>query len=207
MKMVRLGLLFFLFYAGCQNAQRDDSVDKSKQVWTSEGVLSVPAEYPQNISWGEEVDGLQLGAWLDRDDSVLFCVIRNRSDQSILYSDYLLGSWESISIQVQSIEPDAWSALERKGGLSRYVKSAGASMRYVHFLSPGKNMPPPYKTGSLVSGVLDPIYTFTVDLKDYEWGGELPENVSLVVTQSLGQDGSDGTWTGTLRSGPIYVDQ
>ena len=161
---------------------------------------------PVQDGWGtNDPSGLQLGAWADPKQPVVRCVIRNKGDKSVLYSRYLLGNWEAVTIKARP-NPDAeWSVIPRLQ-MERLYYSAGASPKHVHLLWPGeeirRELPPGANEAQTPKG---PGESFSVELRDFCWPREWNGEIEVVVCQSLGRDGSEGTWQGTLESAPVRV--
>jgi hypothetical protein len=163
-----------------------------------------PVDRPESIHWGQEdAYRLQLGAWLDSREPILRCVIRNQGDRTILYSDYLLGYWQSVTLKARAAPGNEWRVIPRKERVLRAYKSAGACSTDGQLLHPGQEMRPGFR--QLVVPLQDSPYSFSVDLLDFDWPGSWTGIVETVVSQKLGDDGSSNTWTGTLESASIAV--
>ena len=161
---------------------------------------------PGSEGWGpKDPSGLQLGAWSDPNSPVVRCIIRNQGDKSVLYSDYLLGNWENVAIKARP-NPDAdWQVIPRLQKERAYY-SAGAFPRSVHLLWPGEAMLPRTEARAKKNDEPKaPSQSFSVELKDFAWPREWTGTIDVVVCQSLGRDGSEGTWEGTLESAPIQL--
>ena len=198
-----------LLGCGAENGpQQEPQTDAdSVTILSEDSSLLRPDRRPEPIHWGpEDSGGLQLGAWLDSRQPVLWCVIRNQGDRSIRYSDYFLGYWECVTLKARVDPHDEWRIMPRHKQSPRYYKGAGASSKDVHLLQPRKEMLPAHREGEqpIVRSELPP-YSFSVRLRDIDWPDSWTGAVQVVVSQRLGGDGSADTWEGTLESEPISM--
>lgn len=172
------------------------------------GDISVltPDARPKSMHWGpEDPYRLQLGAWIDSRQPVVWCVIRSQGDRSLRYSDYLLGYWESVAVRGRPKGRDEWQIIPRHKR-PRYVWSAGASARNVKVIHLGEEMPPPHYEGEKpASSTRGPKYTFRVDLTDFDWPGSWTGRIEILISHKLGDDGSKDTWKGILKSAPLEI--
>jgi hypothetical protein len=118
----------------------------------------------------------------------------------------LLGNWESISIKARPNPFAKWSEIPRVVKERAYY-SAGASPHHIHTLWSGDELLPkiePYERLTPRDPKV-PQPSFFVDLTDFAWPREWTGMIDVVARQSLGRDGSEGTWQGTLESAPVLV--
>ncbi|MDD3927473.1 MAG: hypothetical protein PHT33_12530 [bacterium] len=166
--------------------------------------ISWMGKRPISINWGKtDSCGLQLGIWLDYHQPIIRAVVRNQGDQPIRYSDYNLGYWEAVSIRARKCSVDEWHIIPRKQR-ERWHNSSGACSKDVHIIYPKEEMKPRHQDGEkplVPTEAFD--YTFSVDMRDFDWPGYLLGPVEVSVTQYLGNDASVRTWGGILESVPI----
>ena len=153
---------------------------------------------PEELSWGDVSDGLQMGTWpnpprcegyLSCLQIPIFCVIRNASDRPVRYCDYALGTWDTLVILARLEGADTWMKLNMKDDLKLYRGSAPDKSN-IHDLLPGKKI-----------GKRD--YTFCINLGNYVWPQPLCENtaVEVKVVQPLSGFGIvNNVWEGTVKS-------
>lgn len=170
---------------------------------------SKPDTRPKAMHWGPvDPRGLQLGAWINS-GATLRCLIRNQGDRSVRYSDYLLGDyWDCKSVAVRGRPRGAgqWRIIPSHK-LVHYRKSAGASVKNVHVIQPGQDMPSSYyeEGQKLTSSTCGPKLTFAVHLTGFDWPDSWTGTIEILISQKLGDDGSKDTWTGILKSEPLEI--
>ncbi len=121
----------------------------------------------------------------------------------------MLGYWESAKINFFSKEHNKWLKINYKEERCLLIKSVGASARHVHTIKPGKMIPHSDKpTRHIVPSEKIPEYSFYMDLFDFKWPENLEHEIEIIVTQTLGHDGSErfNAFKGTLSSGSVKLD-
>ncbi len=162
---------------------------------------------PKKLAWGPAAPaGLKMGAHRPAGWSDVWCVIRNRGDRKVRYSDYFVGYWGALTVEARPTGSKKWSELKRRDAKGLDVKSAGASQSNVHVLEPGEEVPF-YRWGRK-HGKLLPAgrrYSFSVSLGAYQWPASWKGDVEVRISQRLGWDGSKNTWKGSLTSAVLVV--
>jgi hypothetical protein len=149
---------------------------------------------PPPVAWGPaSSEGLQLGCWLDARAALLRCALRNQGPSPVRVSTYRLGDAASLTVRPAH---DALAPALLATTLS--VLSAGAVEADLRQLRPGRYLRARGDPGS--DALLS--QAFTVSLASL---APHDHELQVVVTQSLGDDGVEGGWAGTLRSGPVAV--
>ena len=190
---------------GCdgRGGREQSATDQGASTRPQDTPASTPETRPKSMHWGpKDPYGLQLGAWIDSRQPAVRCVIRNQGDRSLRYSDYLLGDYsdcKSVVVRGRPKGESEWQIIPSHKQV-HCRKSAGASGSNVHLIHPGREMPFPYE-----SSTRGPKYTFGVNLTDFDWPGSWTGTIEILISQKLGDDGSQGTWKGVLKSAPLEI--
>jgi len=157
---------------------------------------------PKNLRWGAEQNGLQMAAWPSPVRPVVFCAIRNASERTIHYCDYLLGYHETVNLYARQKGESEWRAISlRPNPYRAYIGVLLCSGN--DSLAPGREMAPNWMGDPGLAPKVTRQYTFTESLTAYEFPAHWEGKVECKITQQLFGGRHKDSWNGQVES-PIF---
>ena len=154
---------------------------------------------PKGVRWSASQNGLQMTAWPSSVRPVVFAAIRNTSQRTIHYCDYLLGYDESVGLSARRAGDAEWTPIPLRPYPNRaYIGALLCSANDT--LRPGQEMPPNH--ARLVDGApkAKRKYTFTVDLTDYDFPPDWVGTVECRLSQQIFGGRHEDAWDGRVES-------
>jgi hypothetical protein len=157
---------------------------------------------PKNLKWSPQHNGLQMAAWPSPLRPIVFCAIRNASQRTIHYCDYLLGYVETVRLYARQEGDSEWRPISLRPNPHRaYIGVLLCSQN--DSLGVGKEMPPNWSHIPYGAPKVKRKYTFTEDLTHYDFPTHWKGKVECKITQTLFGGRHKDSWEGEVES-PIF---
>ena len=160
---------------------------------------------PKGLPWSASQNGLQMAAWPSPVRPVVFAAIRNTSQRTIHYCDYLLGYIESVGLSARRKGDAEWTRIPlRPYPNHAYIGALLCGPKDT--LRPGQEMPPNH--ARLVDGApkAKRKYTFTEDLTSYDFPPDWAGTVECRLSQRIFGGRHEDAWDGTVESQAFEIE-
>jgi|GEM_PF-3559580 len=141
--------------------------------------------------------------WLASDvRPIVFCAIRNASQRTIHYCDYLLGYVETVRLYARQEGDSEWRPISlRPNPQGAYIGVLLCSQN--DSLGVGKEIPPNWSHIPYGAPKVKRKYTFTEDLTHYDFPTHWKGKVECKITQTLFGGRHKDSWEGEVES-PMF---